>query len=333
MMGSPHETNGNDKNGSDLTQIRGIGVVRKRWLNSLGINTIADLAQASANDIEAQAKRDGRTLSRDELEEWIAQAQVHHVEASLEQGVSPNVVEAIAPVGGSKRLDQERGDAEDEHALMVWDSVASFKVAYQTRQVNGKTEQRLVAHHLEGDAVASWSDLETDQMQQWMRDRIEASRPAPQINSLIVTLPVEAEITQLRVMQPHYMSRPMVADQNSPIFPDAIQTIEPFALEVSMHFTGLTDTGLADTRLTGAHQGNQIAYRVQCLARHLATGETDCLADVTAHVSRSDDATYKVLLPSLLLQQPGTYRLKVLVTLQHSPAALGQFKVPMLQVV
>lgn len=328
-MGSPpHVTNDHDKNGSDLTRIRGIGVVRKRWLNSLGINTIAALAQASADDIEAQAKRDGRSLSRDELDGWIAQAQVLHAEASLEQGVSSRVVEAIAPMGSFKGLNQERTEAESDGAAMAWNPVASFKVAYQARQVHGKTEQRLVVHHLEGDAVESWSDVETEQMQQWMRDRVEAAQPAPPESSAIVPPPLEAEITQLRVMQPHYMSRPMVADPHSPIFSDAIQTTEPFALEVSMRFTGLTDTGLRE-----ATQEDQLAYRVRCLARHLATGETECLADVTAHVSRANDSVYKVLLPSLRLQQPGTYRLKVLVTLQHFPAALGQFKVPMLQVV
>ncbi len=338
-MGSPpHKTSDNHKHCRDLTQIRGIGVVRKRWLQSLGIDTIADLAQASADAIEAQAKRDGRTLSRDELEDWIAQAQSHSVEVPLEQAEPSNVVETIVPVAVSKRLDQERTKAKGDDALMEWDTIASFKVAYQARQRHGKTEQRLMVHHLEADAVESWSDWDTEQMQPWMRDRAETSQPHSQIDSPIIANPVEAEITQLRVMQPYYMSRPMVADRTSPIFSDTIQTAAPFALEVSVHVTGLTDTELADTGLTGAKPGNQVTYRVQCLSRHLVTGETGCLADVTVQVPLSNDSSYQVLLPSLLLQQPGTYRLKVLVTLQHAlrqhaPSALGQFKVPMLQVV
>ncbi len=71
MMGLPTQVaNGNHKNRNDLTQIRGIGAIRKRWLHSLGVYTIADLAQASVDAIEAQSKDDARILSRDELEGW-----------------------------------------------------------------------------------------------------------------------------------------------------------------------------------------------------------------------------------------------------------------------
>jgi len=63
-----------NNNSSDLTTIRGIGVSRKRWLNSLGIYTIAELGQASVHELESQLKKDGRLPSRSELEEWIAQA-------------------------------------------------------------------------------------------------------------------------------------------------------------------------------------------------------------------------------------------------------------------
>ncbi|WP_146141293.1 hypothetical protein [Stenomitos frigidus] len=322
MGSSTHEANGNHHDRSDLTQIRGIGAVRKRWLYSLGIDTIAALAQASADAIEAQAKSDGRSLSRDELEEWIAQARVHHAQASLEQAESSHVVEAITPIGDSKPLVSDRREAEGEQ-LTVWNSIASFKVDYKIRQVDGKVEQRIIAHHLETDTVESWPAFETDLMQQWMRDRVEVTLRSLHVDSPIVAAPIVAEITQLRVFQPHHMKQPMVVDKNSPIFPDALQTTEPFALEVSMRFTGLTEV----------NQEKQVAYRVQCLARNLATGATDILGDVTAHVSPSNNSAYKVLLPSLLLPQPGAYRLKVFVTLQQAPATLGQFKVPMLQVI
>ncbi|MBW4578715.1 MAG: hypothetical protein KME42_03965 [Tildeniella nuda ZEHNDER 1965/U140] len=323
-MESPtHEANGNSKDRNDLTQIRGIGAVRKRWLNSFGIDTIADLAQASADAIEAQAKSDGRTLSREELEAWLAQAQVHHVKASLEQADS---FEAIAETVQANSI-EDHTEIACEQPLPDWNSIASFKVDYQSRWVNGKAEQRITAHHLETDAIESWSTFETDWIQQWLHDRVEMALPLLQTeNSIVaestVAESIVAEITQLRVMQPYYMKVPMVADRNSPIFSNAIQTDQPFALEVSIQFAGLTQ----------ANQHKQIAYRVQCFARNLATGVTDSLEDVTAH-SLSDDSAYTILLPSLRLRQSGTYRLKVLVTLPQAPAALGQFKVPMLQVV
>lgn len=318
MGSSTHETSGNQKDRDDLTQIRGIGVVRKRWLNSLGIVTIADLAQTSADAVEAHAKIDGRTLSHDELQEWIAQAQLHHVQASLEQAEPSPTVETIA-ASPSEPLASLRTESEPTD----WASIASFTVNYQTRQVNGLAEQRLIAHHLETSVTESWADFETDLMHQWLRDRVEAMRPPLQPEPAIVVAPVVADITQLRMMQLHHMSLPMVADKNSPIFSGAIHTSEPFALEVSMQFAGLPEVD----------QENQVAYRVQCLSRHLATGETDSLGDVTAHISLANDSSCSVLLPSLRLLQPGIYYLKVLVTLQHVPTALGHFKVPMLQVV
>ena len=322
-MGLPtHEANGNAKDRSGLTLLRGIGAARKHWLNSLGIETIAHLAQASADAIEAQAKSDGRSLSRDELDAWIVQAQ-HHVQASLEPAVLPPIVTAIAPASDSHPLVTESTDAVEPPLMnwgMDWETVASFKVDYQTRSVDGK-EQRLVMHHLETDSTESWSACEAESMQQWMRDRVEATSRRLQ-ETAIDTDPIVAEITQLRVLQPHYMTQPMTADRHSPIFSDVIQTSAPFALEVSMQFAGST------TPLE-----KPIAYRVQCLARHLATGTTDSLGDVTSQVALANHSTYEVLLPSLRLRQPGTYRLKVLVTLQQASAASDSFKVPMLQVV
>lgn len=321
MESSTQETSGNQKDPGDLTQIRGIGAVRKRWLNSLGIVTTADLAQASAEAIETRAKSDGRTLSRDELEEWISQAQLHHVQASLEQA-EPSPAGAIAAASHSEPLTSASEDREPDRA--DWASIASFTVDYQTRQVNGLAEQRLVAHHLDTNTTESWADFETDLMQQWLRDRVEAVGLLPlQTEPPSVVAPVVADITQLRVMQLHHMSLPMVADKNSPIFSDAIHTTEPFALEVSMQLTGLTE----------ADQEKPLASRVQCLARHLATGETDSLGDITAQIAPADGSIHHVLLPSLRLLQPGLYSLKILVTLQHASTTLGHFKVPMLQVV
>lgn len=315
MESSTHNTNGRHHDRGDLAQIRGIGAIRKRWLRSLGIDTIAALAQASADAIEAQAKRDGRTLSRDDLEDWIAQAQVHSVQAPLAQTAQHTVEvrsQPSAPKSSARQPGLEREQPDG------WDAIASFKVDYQRRQVNGQSEQRVVTYHLEADTVEHWTAFELDQMQQWMRDRVEASLP-----TLRTEAPIVVEITQLRVMQSRQLGQRMVANHSSPIFPDAIQTTEPFALEVSMHFAGLT---------AAIHQ-TKVAYRVQCFARNLATGITDSLGEMTAQVAPSTNAIYNVLLPSLLLQQPGTYRLKVLVSLQHAPATLGQFKVPMLHAV
>ncbi|XHX80118.1 MAG: hypothetical protein RBJ76_09385 [Stenomitos frigidus ULC029] len=325
MMALPtHETNGNHKHRSDLTQIRGIGAIRKRWLHSLDISTIADLAQASAEAVEAQSKGDARFPSRDEVEGWIAQAQALQVSLALADA-SP-VAKASTTARDTNPLTEDQIAVAAEPALETWDSIASFQVNYQTRSLGPVTEQRLVVQQLGTDAAESWSTFDTNRLQQWMRDRLEMSLPplqTPLQTELAMQTAIAVEITQLRLMQPHYMRQPMTVVPNSPLFLDTIQTAKPFALEVLMQFVGLTD----------AHQGKQVTYRVQCLARNLATGTAESLSDLTTSVSLSDRSHYSVFLPSLLLRQPGTYRLRVLVTLQQAPAALGQFKVPMLQVV
>lgn len=319
-----HETNGSYKHRSDLTQIRGIGAIRKRWLHSLGISTIADLAQASAEAIEAQSKGDAR-FSRDELDGWIAQAQA--LQVSLESADALPAIKASTAVHDANPLTAADQTAAADPALETWNSIAAFQVNYQTRSLGQVTEQRLVVQHLGTDAAESWSTFDTNLLQQWMRDRLEVSlsplQTPLQTELAMQTEAIAIEITQLRLMQPHYMRQPMTVVPHSPLFSDTIQTAKPFALEVSMQFVGLTD----------AHQGKQVAYRVQCFVYNLATGATESLSDLTTSVSLGDRSCYSVLLPSLLLRQPGLYRLKVLVTLQQAPATLGQFKVPMLQVV
>lgn len=319
MMGSlTHKTNGNHENSADLTQIRGIGVVRQRWLNSLGIHTIAELAQASADELAAQAKREGRSLAPEELADWIAQAQAHSAAVPAAPETSPAPSASPPAVNDSEQFAEVSIERDDESALSAWESLAAFRVDCQTRQIAGKTERRFVVRYLETDETESWNELDAALMQQWMRDRVEN-----QLTDLPTLPPITAEITQLRVLQPHYMTVPMVADQAVPIFADALHNSAPFALEVSFNFGGPIDP----------YAGKQIAYRVQCLARHLGTGVTDCLGEKTAYAALENDAPYTVLLPSLQLAEAGSYRLKVVVTVQHIPAVSGQFKVPLLQVV
>lgn len=309
-MGSTSGSN-RDRDGSDLTTIRGIGAIRKRWLNALEIYTIADLANASIDEIEAGAKRDGRSISRSELEEWIAQAQKQRADASVPR--------AESLMGSAAALENPAISPEEpsEEQAGSWNVIASFQVEYQTQQVEGKLEQRTVIRQIGTDALEDWPNFETQLIQHWMGDRVEDALAQSQPG-----LSVLPEITQLRVMQFGQNGRSMTADKIHPLFASAIQMGEPFALEVAMQFAELAETTLKQT-----------AYKVHCTARELSTGLTDTLGEITAIVSLADN-TYKVLLPELMLPRPGIYRLKVFVTLQNAlEKSSSCFKVPMLQVV
>ncbi|MBF2075448.1 MAG: hypothetical protein IGS50_17045 [Synechococcales cyanobacterium C42_A2020_086] len=310
---------GNDENRSDLTNIRGIGASRKRWLNSIGIYTIADLSQASVDEVESSLKSGGRLLSRGELEEWIAQAKT----VDLQNQPAESFCALPDPLLETEPLETEPASSSLVAASTDWIAVAVFKVEYQTRQIAGKVEQRTLIHHLETNATETWSGFETQLIQPWMLDRIEATLPQPEAEN-----PVVPEIIQLQVIQSHQIEQPMIADHAHPLFPGAILASEPFALEASVQLTGLSDANLQ----------KQIPYSIQCTVHDVSTGSTTILGTATLNISSTANITYKALLPELMLSHSGIYRLKVSVTLQNSqaadrPTASGYFKVPMLQVV
>ena len=73
-MGQTHRDPGRE-NGSDLTVIKGIGPVRQRWFNdSLNVYTYRELAALPAEEIESKLKAEGSITSRNDIEQWIAQA-------------------------------------------------------------------------------------------------------------------------------------------------------------------------------------------------------------------------------------------------------------------
>lgn len=353
MMGTPtheaftHNTNNshNHNSHSNLTSIRGIGAARKQWLNSLGIYTIADLAHASADEIESQFKNNGRSLSRNELDEWIAQAQLQQATLSLQPVTSlyqenethdnetvnihdtklslettsqiASDVELIASENTPEKTPEKNSDT----SATEWNSIASFKVEYQTRFVQDKLEQQIVIHHLETGVVECQPSFETCFIQEWMLAQIGTTELQSKIEPSDKP-DITPIITQLRVIQAQHLESGMIADKTCPLFSDAIQADEPFDLEVLAQFTGFPDTTMRE----------QVTYQVQCIAHDLSTGLTANLGEVRAKGFISNNTIHSALLPNLVLS-PGIYRLKVLVTLQDALATSSYFKVPMLQVV
>lgn len=299
-------TSNNNKNCSDLTNIKGIGVSRKRWLNALGIYTLAELSQASAAVLESQLKKDSRCPSRRELEEWIAQAQSAAVaEQQTQSPGHPSSAElATAPI-----------------ASEGWSRLASFKVEYQTRQVANQLERRTIIHHLETGATESWEEFEAEAIQPWMLEHIEM--PAPQAEGARFVVP---EIMQLKLMQPGQPGQVLIASKTHPLFPGDVQANKPFTLEVSIQFTEAADINLPE----------QIECMVQCAAYDISTGLTTTLGTLAVTVPLTNPFSYTALLSELMLPHAGLYRLKVVTSLQDqqietSEATSGYFKVPILQ--
>jgi hypothetical protein len=320
----------NSRDNNELTKIRGIGTTRKQWLNALGIYTIADLAQFSADDIEFRLKSEGRSLPQSELEEWIIQAQ-----AQTETLASPSdsSLHNGSPSKGSVRANNVQDHNMSDHDVsdrcantikvkadnaIAWNSLASFRIDYQTRQAEGRSEQQTTIHYLDTGTTAQWTGFDTSHIQPWIQEQIEETFSQAKPENLGIP-----EITQLRIIQPPHSEQSLIADKTYPMFSSAIRSDELFVLEVSLQFPGLVPTDFSQF----------ISYQVRCIAHEVATGTMVNLGEISAQVPLSDRSIYRVWLSELIFPHPGIYRLKISATLQNKLATSGYFKVPMLQVV
>jgi hypothetical protein len=313
----------------ELTKIRGVGVTKKQWLKALGIRTLYELAGATVDAIDTQLKHQGRVVSRSEIEGWIAQAQALVAEVGVQ--ASPALLTAeTAPFC--------RQEAEEEASLMPersphyvpektasiamdladWQTLATFRLELQTRYGVGEAEQRVVIQHGETGATDMWAEIEGEQLQRWMLGQLQSELPSEAGAAVAIA------ITQLRALKSHQSGTPMIADSTHRRFGDAIQVGELFSLEASIQFTGLEAVYLPK---------QQVVYRAQCFARHLASGTVISLGDRVLQASTKAGSAYTALFPEIVLEQPGAYRLQVMVALQNAPATMGLFKVPLLQVV
>lgn len=183
-----------------LTQIRGIGTIKKRWLSAIGIHTVHDLARVSANDLEQRFKAASRTISRSDIEAWIAQAH-----AAVDN--PPVKEDAIA-----------------------WQSLAAFAIEVQTRQIVDRIEQRTVIRPINADAADAWTDIELDQLHPWIRSHLPTTEPA-------CNTPITIAIPQVRLL-PSAPQLPMQVDAAHRLFSGSLQAGELFALEISLKFAG-----------------------------------------------------------------------------------------------
>jgi hypothetical protein len=329
----------NGEEREDLTRIKGIGLVKQQWLRELlHIQTFRDLSSFSVDEIESKLRTQGHMTSKSEIEQWIVQAEkLAAAEQSLQEFVesSDSEVEepSCLPIQESESSHQVMAsvDAETEENFLSstgsgeWQSFASFRIEFQSRQIKGQVEeQRILVHYLEGNQFQTWSDLESDRLQQWMLDRIgegmlqpyEGERPD-------LALPVALEITQIQAFQPAQTARPMVVERGNRLFPNAFRSKQPWALEVAFRLTGLTAAHLTE---------KQVSYYAQFFARDRATDVVIHLGDTEPAPLIEGQLTYTAMLPEIMLE-PGIYRLQAIVKLQGVPATLGSFKVPLLQVV
>jgi len=130
--------------GDDLGLIRGIGPARRQWLRErLHIETVADLAAASADEIYTRLKEE-QIVSLSKIESWIEQAK-----EIIESGIYT-----------SKLKVQENG----------WKPFASFVVEFQEEVATGHRQTK--AHYIEGDKTIKWPDVEHEALCGWFVEQL-----------------------------------------------------------------------------------------------------------------------------------------------------------------
>jgi len=227
----------------------------------------------------------------------------------------------------TEELAQTKELAQTENSYPVtspdeWRTSASFIIEIQSHQGAAQsdqpTPQRTLVRHIETGTSVTFPNLDAAIFQQWIPDQIKTA------GDLATQASLKLEIMQLRVIRSPQFATAMVADSDYPLFGEAIETSEPFTLEVLMRVIG------ADP---AEQENRQLIYRAQCFAHHLSTQSDTCIGDITIHTPVQATSVYVALFPEIRLQQPGIYRLKVWVTVQNAAATPGYFKVPLLQVV
>jgi hypothetical protein len=310
----------------DLTAIKGIGPARQEWLReSLNVRTYQDLSVLSADEIETRLKAEGKAVSRNEIDGWLAQA----------QGLATAAADPALPHAAASANPEPRGNTNAPAGEGEWKPFASFVVEFQARQIDGQPrERRTVVHHIEADQGETWPGIACERLCQWMLDQWgekaeqapERAKPSPPARAAAAP-PVSApsanfQVTQVWAFQPPQATTSACACKAGQIFQGSVRGSEPLAFEASLALTG---PGAADVAR------ERRAYRARFYARRLPTGTLIHLGDTRLGTLVEDRLAYTVRLPETSLP-PGIYHLQVVAELRGQPPLLGYLEVPVLQV-
>jgi hypothetical protein len=198
----------------DLTVIEGIGATRSQWLRtSLGVQSYADLAALSADDVVAALRAAGQVASPSVVANWIVRA-------------------------------RELAEAA-EHA--DWVPLASFVVEFQGRLAT--SELRTVVHHVEADENEAWPEIETERASEWMLERApEPAAPAPTPTPTAESPPARVSIGPMRLLRRGEAASPGERVVGR-AFARWLRGNEPFTLEVPLELTSTADDVRADHRV------------------------------------------------------------------------------------
>lgn len=317
----------NDSDRNQFSAIRGLGDAKRQWLNSVGICTIHDLAQASAKELAQQLKSLGYGISLGEVAGWVAQAQESQIEGWIAQA------QELAPSNEPTSKPDVPDASITVSATQDWQAIASFAVEshnsfaveFQTRQIDGVTEQRTIVLHRETKQREVWPSIDQERLQQWILSQVKANlrQEATILETRATNAPIAVEISELQFFQIGGTHLPMIANRSHPLFPDALLAEKPFDLKLVIQLPEPVIAELAN---------QLIVLHISCQARHLATGKMIQLGETRMNAIGGTASTFSLWLRDMVLQRTGGYRLRLSATIENLPAAIpALFKVPILE--
>ena len=361
MTDSPVDSGGSAENGpdqQDLTQIEGIGEAKQQWLESIGFQTLQDLASADAEAIESALEAIGHPTNLSVISNWISQAQQLLEEiAAQETSSAPRETSGETPAEpnptASTESEQTAADASSESLPTAeeveaestaeerdteavktdteeteeWQTFASFTVEFESKQIEDEIRYQTSVRHIETDRARAWSGIEEENLQSWLREQLADAIPIMSASTAAASSKAKTRLTplieDLRIYQPPSIKTPMGLYQPSRMFPSPIRSNLPFTLE--LQFRIQEQDVLAKTE-------EKVLYQVECYSRSLKKGGAFLLGQIPPTPLLSDQrGSYTARFPTMNLQS-GIFRLQVLLNLQGINAFPAYFEIPALQV-
>ena len=340
----------------DLTIITGIKEKRQQLLRqSLNIHTFQDLANCSADEIEAVFKTEGQVVARKLIEQWIVDAQKYAAEAQpmpdqRATSTEKDTTETATPLAEASAQVTETVDKELV-SKSEWEWLKAFVVEFCVlKQKDEIKDQEIRTYLLKVSKKGDWLDngetKETpvifksgDQLYPWMVEQVgeqlwHESQPAnqaeiePPEKLSVETLPPETwptvEIVQLRAYQPEHSALPIDVSEADQTFVGLIENSKRFALEVDFNLlSGLEVVDLAQ---------HKIMYKASFYVHKIGTNARISLGDTHPDILTPQQTNYMARLSGISLQA-GLYRLGVIVKLQGNLPSITHLELPPFQIV
>ncbi|ESA34183.1 hypothetical protein N836_18215 [Leptolyngbya sp. Heron Island J] len=341
-----------EQNRDPFTDLEGINTASQQWLYSLEICTFADLAESSAEEVEARLREAGHTVTVNEIQDWIDQskelvpepAEVHapdiaEQETEEETEEDSNALDSASPLtdslGSTSSTDEPALHSSEVSPPEIsqdtdWHSLISFVVTYQTRQVASQPEARIQVQQTETDIQQTWPLGDIERLPAWILARIDdtalpGSAPETTVTEQEVEqevdMPTPVQIEQVRFLQPPHIEYGAQAGQPTKMI-GPIQSSRPFLSEVSLSFNVEALEDLEES----------LHLQLQAFIANRITGDNFSITSSHTVLCKDVQSTVKVDLPETVLEM-GIYRFQLIVNFADTVGTSDLFEIPALQVI